>query len=161
MFLRRTSGEAPAKTSEISYIGPDAVVSGNFSTIGQLHVDGRIEGNVSCGALRQGSSGIIAGNVRAEVAHLAGTVDGQVDGATIELEGTARVTGDVSYDIITMAAGAAVEGRLARRQALRSAVPEEPTVLIATPTGEEEPQPVATSDLFARQARRRGNALRG
>lgn len=100
----------------LSFIGPDVVVSGDLTTESQIHIDGRIEGDVACATLIQGKGGTIAGNIVAESACIAGLVDGTVNARLVTLEPSARVTGDVTYETLSIAAGAAIDGRLARRE---------------------------------------------
>ena len=100
----------------LSFISPDVVVSGDLTTESQIHIDGRIEGNVTCATLIQGKGGTIAGNIVAESACIAGLVDGTVNARLVTLEPSARVTGDVTYETLSIAAGAAIDGRLARRE---------------------------------------------
>ena len=133
------SGKQPAAGAKtrtgaprLSFIGPEVVVSGDVASDAQLQVDGRIDGNVRCAALSQGQEGVIAGNIFAEDARLAGTVEGTVAAGTLVIETTARILGDVAYDTISIEAGASIEGRLGRRAALGLAADSEP-VLIATP----------------------------
>lgn len=103
--------------SGLSFIGTDIVVSGDVTGVGQLHIDGRIDGNVRCETLIQGEGGTIAGYIDADTAHIAGLVDGTVKARIVTLEPTARVTGDVTYETLSIAAGASIEGRLTRRDA--------------------------------------------
>jgi len=110
----------------LSFIGPDLVVSGDIMGAGQVHVDGRIDGNVRCDRLVQGDGGTIAGNIVADSAHLAGLVDGTVKARLVTLEPSARVTGDVTYETLSIAAGAAIEGRLTRQDAAAVAAAAEP-----------------------------------
>lgn len=108
----------------LSFVGPDVLVSGDLTTGAQIHIDGRIEGNVRCEILVQGEGGTIAGNIVADSVHLSGLVDGTVKARLVALEQTARVTGDVTYETLSIAAGAAIEGRLARREGAPTAEPE-------------------------------------
>lgn len=100
----------------LSFIGPDVVVSGDLTTESQIHIDGRIDGDVACATLIQGKGGTIAGNIVAESACIAGLVDGTVNARLVTLEPSARVTGDVTYETLSIAAGATIDGRLARRE---------------------------------------------
>jgi cytoskeletal protein CcmA (bactofilin family) len=134
MFSREKTGTALPRASRsgppgLSFIGPEVLVSGDLATDAQLHVDGRIDGNVRCSQLVQGEAGIIAGNIQADEARIAGTVEGQVNVRTLFVEASARIMGDIAYETISIDAGAQLEGRLARRAAL--GVDEAP--LIATP----------------------------
>lgn len=134
MFSRdKTSGilPRPARSGAqgLSFIGPEVVVSGDIATDAQLHVDGRIDGNVRCHQLVQGEAGAVSGNIQAEEARIAGTVEGQVNVRTLFVEASARIMGDIAYETISIDAGAQLEGRLARRTALGA----DEAPLIATP----------------------------
>ena len=137
MFSRSQSAPKPAPRNGksgppgLSFFGEEVVVSGDVTTSAQIHVDGRIEGDVRCGQLCQGASGTIAGNIVADEARIAGLVEGTVSARNLVVEASGRVTGDVTYETITIAAGAQVDGRLARRAALGGA--ELPPMLVASP----------------------------
>lgn len=136
MFSREKTSVSlpkPAKSGPpgLSFIGPEVLVSGDIATDAQLHVDGRIDGNVRCHQLVQGEAGIIAGNIHADEARIAGTVEGQVNVRTLFVEATARIMGDIAYETLSIDAGAQLEGRLARRSALGADAADSP--LIATP----------------------------
>jgi len=155
MFSRDRSAPSPvAKPARngapgLSFIGPEVVVSGNIATDAQLHVDGRIDGDVKCAQLIQGIQGIITGNIDAEEARLAGAIHGTVAARTLIVEASARITGDVAYETVSIDAGAQIEGRLARRAALGldAAAP----ALIATPVSFSPARPGEgdASSLFA------------
>jgi cytoskeletal protein CcmA (bactofilin family) len=119
-------------TQPMSIIGSEVIISGDLATDAQLHVDGRIDGNVRCAQLIQGPDGIISGNIHADEARLAGTVEGTVSAATLTVEATARILGDIAYDTIGIEAGARIEGRLGRRAAAGLGDESQPP-LIATP----------------------------
>ena len=124
---KTVKGAAPG----LSFFGPEVIVSGDVVTTAQIHLDGRIDGNVRCAQLCQGEGGAIAGDILADEARIAGRVDGTVNAGILIVEATAKIAGDVTYETLTIAAGAAIEGRLARRQALAAGQPE-PAVLIVT-----------------------------
>lgn len=139
MFTKKTppSGAMPkagkAGPPGLSFFGPEMVVSGDVATSAQIHLDGRIDGNVRCAQLCQGTTGIIAGDIVADEARIAGLVQGTVNARNVIVEPSARITGDVAYETVSIAAGARVDGRLARREAL--AAGEDATgLLIVTPT---------------------------
>jgi cytoskeletal protein CcmA (bactofilin family) len=148
MFAKKppAAGPAPksgkASANGLSFFGPEVVVNGDVATTANLHVDGRIDGHVRCGQLCQGASGTIAGDIVADEARIAGKVEGTVDARILIVEASARIAGDVTYETISIAAGAQIDGRLARRAALAAG---EPAMLVATPT---EPASQVKSDAL-------------
>jgi cytoskeletal protein CcmA (bactofilin family) len=127
------AGSRPKNGSNaLSFIGAEVIITGDLATDSQLHVDGRIDGNVRCQGLIQGEQGTITGNIYADEARLAGTVEGIVSVGLLTVEASASILGDVAYDTISIEAGARIEGRLGRRAPGASADTEEPQ-LIATP----------------------------
>ena len=156
MFSRSKPESAPkalkAGAPGLSFIGTEVVVSGDIITGGQLHVDGRIDGHVRCGQLCQGKSGTVTGNIDAEEARIGGLVEGTVAARNLVLESSARIQGDIVYQTISVAAGAQVDGRLARSEAL--ALPEEPANrVLAAAIAETKPrkpdQAVVPDDIFS------------
>jgi cytoskeletal protein CcmA (bactofilin family) len=153
MFSRNQSAPGtvpkPGKSgpSGLSFIGPEVVVSGDIATSAQLHVDGRIDGHVRCAQLCQGGTGIIAGDIVADDARLAGAVEGTVEAGNVVVEASARIAGDIAYETITIAAGARIDGRLARRDALASGGATS-AVLIATPAESAKADGRNGSELF-------------
>ena len=118
MFSRQSeSGPvASVKRTRFSFVGPEMNVTGNIATEGDLHVDGKIEGDVHCGGLTLGESGEIRGNIVAGEARLGGLVDGAVEAGIVTLDQSARITGDILYETLSISSGADVEGRFKRRK---------------------------------------------
>jgi cytoskeletal protein CcmA (bactofilin family) len=117
MFSKGKAGGAPGRSGgTFSYVGSEVTVTGDIATESELHLDGKVLGDVRCGSLTQGESGEVRGNIRAGEARLAGLVDGAVEAGILTLEASARVTGDVLYESLSVAAGAEVEGRFKRRR---------------------------------------------
>lgn len=101
--------------STFSVLGADTAIKGNVMASADLHLDGRVEGDVSCSALVQGETGEIVGAVKSESARLAGIVRGSISARELVILKTARIHGDVHYDALTIEQGAQVDGRFAPR----------------------------------------------
>lgn len=114
----RGDGDAGAATAQgqrrgmFSVLGADVAVTGNVVATADLHIDGRVEGDVSCGSLVQGAESVIVGRVTAESARLAGTIEGAVAVRELQVERSARIAGDVEYEAITIETGGKIDGNL-------------------------------------------------
>lgn len=126
------SGSKRRTTRIDTLIGQHSEVIGNVRFSGGLHIDGTIKGNVI--AEKDGSSmlslsdfGTIEGEVNVPYVKINGVVKGDVHGGEhVELCSKARVTGNVYYNLIEMAVGAEVNGKLVHTM---SAADESPLTL--------------------------------
>jgi len=109
------------RTAKIdSLIGQHTEVEGNIVFSGGLHVDGKSKGNVMASdpdsLLTVSDQGSVEGEVRVPNIILNGLVIGDVYASErVELASQARVQGNVYYNLIEMAIGAEVNGKLVHR----------------------------------------------
>ena len=84
MFLKGKAAGGPGRSGgSFSYIGGEVTVTGDIATESEIHLDGKVMGDVVCGLLTQGESGEVRGNIRAGEARLAGLVDGAVEAGIV------------------------------------------------------------------------------
>lgn len=99
-------------------IGPNTRISGDVNFAGGCHIDGTVHGNVTAdaegnAALSVSEDGSIEGGVTVPYVVLHGIVRGDVFASQrVELGPTARVIGNVYYNLIEMAIGAEINGKL-------------------------------------------------
>ncbi len=108
---------SPAKGATFSVIGADVTITGDIRATVDLHIDGRIQGDVTCASLVQGEGSHIIGAIEADQARLSGAIEGSLNVKTLVIEAKARIKGDVSYESLSMAVGALVDGRLTHASA--------------------------------------------
>jgi cytoskeletal protein CcmA (bactofilin family) len=101
-------------SGSMSFLGAEVTITGNIGGQGNLHIDGRVDGDVNCASLIIGNSGQVNGNITADDAKVAGTVTGTVAAKVLTIEASARITGDLSYDSVSVETGAQVDGRVKR-----------------------------------------------
>jgi cytoskeletal protein CcmA (bactofilin family) len=94
-----------------SIIGGDVQLKGNLITTGEVQFDGRMEGDLHCGSLTIGESAEVTGSVVAETVIIHGKLKGTIRARRVRLERTAKVQGDVWHEIISIEAGAHIEGQ--------------------------------------------------
>lgn len=107
-----TANGGNGKKGMFSMLSPDIVVNGNIDASADLHIDGRVEGDVACATLVQGAESHIVGAVRADAARIAGTIEGGVHVRELTIESGAVISGDVEYQSISVETGARLDGRL-------------------------------------------------
>ena len=104
-------GSTMAATT-FSVLGADLAVKGDITASAELHIDGHVEGDITCAAMVQGEASVIQGAIRAQTARLAGTVKGGIEVGQLFVLKSARIHGDVTYDVLTIEQGAHIDGRL-------------------------------------------------
>lgn len=117
--LAKKSNEKPCNTID-TLIGSKTEIKGDIQFTGGLRIDGKIRGNIV--ALGDGSSMLVlsehaevTGNVTVPHMIVNGKIDGNVRATErVELQNKGEITGDVSYKVIEIAAGAAINGALTR-----------------------------------------------
>ncbi len=99
-------------------VGTNSKISGDVHFNGGCHIDGTVSGNVTAdpdteSVLTISDTGHIDGGVTVPYVVLNGIVKGDVfAGKRVELGPTARVIGNVYYNLIQMAEGAEINGKL-------------------------------------------------
>ena len=99
-------------------VGPNSKVNGDLFFEGGCHLDGTVKGNVSADTdsnseLSIAEDAIVEGGVTVPYVVLNGIVRGDVfANQRVELGPTARVIGNVYYNLIEMAIGAEINGKL-------------------------------------------------
>ena len=99
-------------------VGANTKIHGDVNFEGGCHIDGTVEGNVladadSSSALSISEEGNVQGGVTVPYVVLHGIVRGDVYATQrVELGPTARVIGNVYYNLIEMAIGAEINGKL-------------------------------------------------
>ena len=103
--------------STFSVLGPDIAITGDLTAKMDLHLDGKIDGNIRCAGLVQGEASEVTGAVVADSARVAGRIKGSITAETLVILKTARIEGDISYGALTVEEGAQVDGKFMRRNA--------------------------------------------
>ncbi len=121
--MKRNSNYSQKEASRVdTLVGRQTEIRGDVRFSGGLHVDGRVVGNVIAegddAVLSVSEHGAVEGEVTVPNIVLNGSVNGDVRSTQrIELSEHAKVSGDVYYNLIEMAMGAAVNGQLVHQSA--------------------------------------------
>ena len=110
---------SPNEAVSGSMISSEVAIKGNLDAKGDVHLNGEVQGEGICDFFSRGESGCLKGDVTAQRARIAGKIEGTISATEIVLEKSARVTGDVLYDSLSVEGGALVDGKLSPKSSAR------------------------------------------
>ena len=111
-MVKNFTSHRTGPTSGFSMLGNDITLTGNVEASADLHIDGRVIGDITCKALVQGEESEISGGISAESVRIAGIVSGTIAAREVVILKSAQIIGDIAYDALTIEQGARLEGRL-------------------------------------------------
>ncbi len=107
---RKRTAETSARKAQHSFISADTKVTGDLEGVGDISVEGSVEGNISCRTLTLRGEPTITGDVHAEAVHVCGRFKGALHAKKVVLTKAARMTGDIYYETLDLQEGAKFEG---------------------------------------------------
>lgn len=117
--MRRSKDNVSTPVETIdTLVGTGSILQGDLEFTGGLRVDGHVKGHVTAqdnnkGTLVLSESGTIEGDVNVPHVVVNGTVNGNiVSSGHVELQASAKVTGDIHYKAVEMELGAILNGSL-------------------------------------------------
>jgi len=128
MIVNTMNKTTHSANSAPSIIGSDVSIKGDVTTLGEIQLDGKVEGDLHSSSLTIGEQGSVQGIITAEEVVVKGSVTGQIKGRNIRLEKTAKVKGDLFHETLSVEAGAFIEGNLTHNNNL----PQDKTAQVKT-----------------------------
>jgi len=133
MWSKKQKLKAKAKSGAAdTLITMDTKITGDISFSGVLFVDGHIKGNVSAkeghhSLLTIGANGHIEGEINVPQVVIYGYVKGDVHTSEhLNLQKESRVEGNVYYNLLEMAMGSSVNGKLVKKDTARKLLNHNP-----------------------------------
>lgn len=136
MFGRKKIPNHPVDT----LVGSNSEINGDLAFSGRCHIDGVVKGSVRADAesdagLSISENATVEGGVTVPFVVLNGIVRGDVVASQrVELGPTARVIGNVYYNLIEMAIGAEINGKLVHQPEGQVPLLEQTTPGMTSPT---------------------------
>jgi len=93
-----------------SIFSAEVIVRGTIISMGDVQVDGKIEGDVRASSLVLGEKASVVGDVYAEDATIRGRVEGGISARKVQLASTCHVSGNILHETLSVEAGAFFEG---------------------------------------------------
>lgn len=105
------AGEVNASSS-INLIGAGTVIDGDVRSVGDIRIDGTVNGNViSKAKVVVGSTGTIEGDVNSQHADISGMIKGKITVSELTfLKSAARIVGDIVTGKLVVEVGASFTG---------------------------------------------------
>lgn len=101
------------ESSPVNIITAGTKIKGDIIATGDFRLDGTLEGNIQLnGKLVVGDTGVVKGNILCQNANIIGVVDGNLSvKELLSLHATARITGDILINKLSIEPGAVFTGR--------------------------------------------------
>ncbi|MEQ8533466.1 MAG: polymer-forming cytoskeletal protein [Imperialibacter sp.] len=113
MFNNKEIKEAEELSNSSNIIGKGTILRGGIETFGNIRVEGKVIGDIITKSKAVfGHSSYIEGNVLAQNAEIAGTVDGKVEVTEmLVLKPSAVINGDIVTNKLVIESGASFNGK--------------------------------------------------
>jgi cytoskeletal protein CcmA (bactofilin family) len=95
-----------SKPIQHSIIGSDLTITGDLDSTGDIRVDGRVDGNITCRTLTLGEQPLLNSKIAAETVRICGIFNGQVRANKVVLTKDAKVKADIAQEILEIEPGA-------------------------------------------------------
>lgn len=107
--------EVPGLPPKTTYLGKHMKIRGNITGEDNLHIDGKIEGDIkSSGDVKISKYSSTEGNIHAGSISSSGMIKGNIKAdKKLILEATAKVNGKIKTPAVTIAEGAIFDGEMA------------------------------------------------
>lgn len=123
----------------MSVIGTGITITGNIEAEVDLHIEGKVVGDVRCATLILGDRSIVTGSIFADRVRVSGTVEGGIETIDLAIEAAARVNGDVTYSRLRIANGGVIAGSMTHKP-VADDTPEAAKLDMADAEAEEAPK---------------------
>ena len=102
----------------VSVISDEITIVGNINSTGDLIINGKVDGEISCDSLEIGPNGNVKGNVKAQFCLVSGNIEGKVSAKSINVSSSGNLNGRLSYGRLEIENGAQVEIKLRKTKQL-------------------------------------------
>ncbi len=133
-----STGAQPAQTQH-TFLSTDAAITGDLVSEGDISIEGRVDGTITCRTLTLRGEPIIKGSVQAETVHVCGNFNGELRAKKVVLAKSAKMTGDIYQETLEIHPGAWIEGNVKHHKASQA-----PTKLA------DKAEPVVSENLDSR-----------
>ncbi len=109
--LSRSTTGAPVP----SIVSENTKIKGDIISDGIIHVDGQVEGDISCDELIIGVKGSVTGSITSNILQLYGSLKGKALVDNLFIAKSAKLIGDAAHNTIAIEPGAYIDGHCIRQ----------------------------------------------
>jgi cytoskeletal protein CcmA (bactofilin family) len=107
------SSATPARPDK-TVLSASTQLTGSITTTDELHIRGKIDGNVSASGITVLSGGVVKGDLTAETIVIHGSVEGRIEAAHVRLYEGSLVKGEIIHGSLGIDTAAEFEGSIKR-----------------------------------------------
>lgn len=162
MFSSSKKTNPPAaKQAPPSILSTGLTVNGDLASDGEVQIDCVVNGDVTAARLAIGENARVTGEVVADEVLIRGEVIGRIRARSVELDKTAKVRGDIWHELLSIAAGAKIEGMCKFAENPRDSIPAKLSVVAASdlPVDSRKEEPAADKVVASKSAAKAGAEL--
>lgn len=115
MFARKM-GNKPEVAPVPSIVSSNTKVVGDMVSNGIIHIDGIVEGDITCQELIIGIKGSVIGAVTSNELHIYGLLQGKAKVDNLFIAKSAKLIGDAKHNSIAIEPGAYIDGHCAHNR---------------------------------------------
>ena len=108
-----------------SHLGAGSRITGELHFPGTVELPGYVKGRVEASAIVIEEAGEVEGELHAASIVIKGHFNGEVIGGEVRLHASARVTGEITYESLSIESGAQVEGKFTLRPYAKDTKPDD------------------------------------
>jgi cytoskeletal protein CcmA (bactofilin family) len=108
---------APGATGGRSHLVAGTRIVGDITAPGLLEIQGSVEGRVTADSVVIEERGVVDGEVQAQAIGVRGTFSGHLNGGAVRVHATAKITGTIRYDTLSIESGSEITASCERTRA--------------------------------------------
>jgi cytoskeletal protein CcmA (bactofilin family) len=98
-----------------SHFAAGAKLSGDLTVPGLMELSGHIDGKITADSIVIEANGSAIGELHADSVAIKGRLDGSIHGQDVKLHSSAKVSGEILYQTLTIESGAEVNATCSRQ----------------------------------------------
>ncbi len=103
-----STSSVAGSNGERSHFAAGAKLSGDLTVPGHIELSGHIDGKITADSIVIEANGSAIGELHADIVAIKGRLDGSIHGRDVKLHSSAKVSGEIFYQTLTIESGAEV-----------------------------------------------------